>query len=95
MAVINKTALITGATSGIGYELAKLFAKDKYNLVLVARTEARLQELAQEFSRDYGVQQVTIIPKDLSKDGAAAEVYKETQDKGIRVDVLVNDAGVG
>lgn len=54
-----KYALITGATSGIGYELAKLFAEDGYNLVIVARTETDLQRTAAEFSSRYGV---TVIP---------------------------------
>ncbi len=89
-----KHALITGATSGIGYELAKLFAQDGYNLVLVARTGEDLQKVADEFTAQFGV---TAIPlaKDLFTDGAAAELYDEVKAKGITVDVLVNDAGQG
>jgi short-subunit dehydrogenase len=89
----NKYALITGATSGIGYELAKLFAKDGYSLVLVARATDRLQEVTDEFKL-LGVE-VTPIAKDLFKDGAAQEVYDEVKSMGILVDVLVNDAGQG
>jgi uncharacterized protein len=89
------TALITGASSGIGYQLAKLFAHDGYNLVLVSRNETRLNEVAAELLQQYGQVHVTVIAKDLSKDGSAQEVYQETQAQGIHVDVLVNDAGFG
>jgi short-subunit dehydrogenase len=89
----NKYALITGATSGIGYELAKLFAGDGYSLILVARSTDRLQEVTDEF-KQMGVE-VTPIDKDLFKDGAAQEVYNEVKGMGILVDVLVNDAGQG
>jgi len=88
----NKYALITGGTSGIGYELAKLFAKDGYNLVIVSRSTERLNAVAQEFGQEFGIQ-VKIIEKDLFKAGAAKEVYEQTSQWGIRVDVLVNNAG--
>jgi short-subunit dehydrogenase len=87
-------ALITGATVGIGYELAKLFAHDGYNLILVARTEEDLQNRATEFSQQYGVQVVTIA-KDLFQPDAAMQLYNEVKDKGLEVNVLVNDAGQG
>ncbi|MDB5246479.1 MAG: family oxidoreductase [Segetibacter sp.] len=87
-------ALITGATVGIGYELAKLFAHDGYNLILVARTEEDLQNRANEFSQQYGVQVVTIA-KDLFQPDAAMQLYNEVKDKGLEVNVLVNDAGQG
>ena len=60
----QKTALITGATSGIGYELAKLFAADKYDLIMVARTQSELDTKAQEFKVNYGIE-VRSIVKDL------------------------------
>ena len=88
------TALVTGATSGIGYELAKLLAKDGYNLVIVARTEADLEVVADDF-RDNGSGEVISIAKDLSEPGAAEELYNEVKAKGIVVHVLVNDAGQG
>ncbi len=67
----GKTALITGASSGIGLELAKLFAQDGYNLVLVGRSEDKLDRLAEVFKNNYGTQQVTVIHKDLSEEDAA------------------------
>ncbi|CCH52626.1 hypothetical protein BN8_01640 [Fibrisoma limi BUZ 3] len=90
----GKTALITGASSGIGQELAKLFAEDGYNLVLVARSEDTLDRLADVFKSNYGTQQITVIGKDLSKEDVAREVYDEVTGKGITVNVLVNDAGI-
>jgi len=87
-------ALITGATSGIGYELAKLFAADGYNLIIVARTESELEEKAREISSQYGVQ-VESIPKDLFRPNAAFELYDEVKLRNLKVDVLVNDAGQG
>lgn len=91
----NQTALITGASSGIGYQLAKLFAQDGYNLVLVARNEDQLRKVAHEFTNQFGTQKITVIAKDLSKDGSPEEVYEETKRQGIEVNVLVNDAGFG
>ncbi len=90
----NKNALITGGSSGIGLELAKLFAKDGYGLVLVARTEADLAKAARELRSEYNVP-VTTISKDLFNPYAAQEVYDEVQSKGLQIDVLVNDAGQG
>ena len=94
MEATNKTALITGASSGIGYELAKLFANDQFNLVLVSRNEAQLNTVASEL-KQLGAPNVTVIAKDLSKDGAAAEVYEETKRSGLEITHLVNDAGIG
>lgn len=90
----NKYALITGATSGIGYELAKLFAKDSYNLVLVARSEDRLQEVTDKLKNEYSIE-VTPLAKDLFDPAAAGEIYATTKEMNITVDVLVNDAGQG
>lgn len=91
----GKTALITGASSGIGQELAKLFAQDGYNLVLVGRSDDKLDRLGEVFKSNYGIQQVTVIHKDLAQEDAAQDVYDQVKAKGIKVDVLVNDAGVG
>jgi short-subunit dehydrogenase len=89
----DKYALITGATSGIGYELAKLFAKDKYNLVIVARTDSDLERCAAEF-RQEGID-VIPIATDLSKEEAALALYDDVTMRGIDIDVLVNNAGQG
>lgn len=86
-------ALITGGSAGIGPELAKLFAQDGYNLVLVARTEADLQNAANQLKQN-GVA-VETITKDLFEPHAAFELYDEVKAKGIVVEVLVNDAGQG
>ena len=90
----NDYVLITGATSGIGYELAKLFAKDSYNLLLVARHQERLQQVTDELKQVFGVE-VTPLSIDLFNKDAAQEIYKTTQQMGITVNVLVNDAGQG
>lgn len=88
----KKTALITGATSGIGYELTKLFAQNGFDLAIVARNMARLDKVSGEVQRGPNVT-VQVIPKDLSQPTAAEEIYRELQSKGIEVDVLVNNAG--
>jgi hypothetical protein len=90
----NKYALITGATEGIGYELAKLFAADGYNLVLVARTDEDLQRRSREFQQQYGVE-VIPISKDLFEPDAPFELYEDVQRRNVQVNVLVNDAGQG
>ncbi len=93
MANNNKYALITGGTSGIGRELAKIFAREHYNLILVARNEQELNTCATEF-RQSGVEVITLA-KDLFNRNEVFAVYDEVKAKGIQVDVLVNDAGQG
>lgn len=88
----SKTALITGASSGIGRELARLFAADGHNLVLVARDEVRLGQLAEELRGAHGVD-VTVLPKDLASPQAADEIAAELSRLGVEVDALVNNAG--
>ncbi len=89
-----KTVLITGASSGIGLELAHLFAHDGYRLVLVARNRSALRELGDELQSRYSVT-VRISPKDLAHPSTPAELYQELQEAGIVLDVLVNNAGFG
>lgn len=89
-----KTALITGASSGIGYELAKLFARDGYNLVLVARNKDPLERVAGQLTHAYGVMVKTIL-KDLSRPESPNELYDELKRESIEIDLLVNNAGFG
>jgi hypothetical protein len=90
----TKTALITGASGGIGYELAKLFARDGYALVLVARNKQKLDENAPEF-RKLGSPWVINCAKDLADLEAPEELFAYTERAGIQIDVLVNNAGYG
>jgi len=89
---VSKAALITGASSGIGYELALLFAKDGFDCILVARSQGKLDELAARLESEFRVKTL-VIPKDLSKSSAVDEVYEEVTAASMPVDVLVNNAG--
>lgn len=93
MSASQKYALITGATSGIGYELALLFAKDQYNLVIVSRDQQQLEIKAEEF-RQHGIN-VIPIAKDLFIKDEAFSLCQEIRNQGIEIEVLVNDAGQG
>ncbi len=88
------TALITGASSGIGFELAKIFAKDKINVILVARSEGKLKELAAELQKQFGIM-VHVLAKDLSHCNSPKEIFEWCNQNNITVDYLVNNAGVG
>jgi len=90
----NQYVLITGATSGIGYELAKLFAADGWHLIIVARSSKDLIDTREELVRNNDVDVIS-ISKDLFIPGNATELYNEISQKGIEVEVLVNDAGQG
>lgn len=90
----RKTALVTGATSGIGLELVKLFARDGYCLVIVARNQQKLDETARRLMT-LGAADVVTISCDLSYPGAAQEIYDRIRQEQITVNVLVNDAGAG
>lgn len=91
---MGKTALITGASSGIGYELAKCFAADGTDLVLVARDLARLNQIASELQSTFKVS-AKAIAADLSRAIAPAEIYRETERASLAIDYLVNNAGFG
>ena len=88
------TALITGASNGIGLELARVHASKGDNLVLVARSVAKLEELKSTLEKQYKIS-VYVIGKDLSEQNAAQEVYDETKKQNIQVDYLINNAGFG
>jgi len=90
----KETVLITGASSGIGMGLAKLFAADGSDLVLVARREDRLNELAEELKSEHGIE-VHVLPKDLSKKTSPKEIFNHLKKEKIEIDVLVNNAGFG
>ena len=89
----NMTALITGASSGIGLELARVFAEHRHDIVLVARGEARLQALAAELQKK-GIH-AHVIVADLSAPGAVRAVVDRVRDLALEIDVLVNNAGYG
>src|ERR1700738_934995 len=86
-------ALVTGASSGIGADLARELAKDGHDLVLSARTVPAMQALAAELQA-YGATSI-VIAADLAKPGAAAELAGTLEARGLQIDVLVNNAGLG
>ena len=88
------SALITGASSGIGLDLARLFARDRHDVVLVARSEGKLQQVAEELKRDHGIA-AEVIVADLSKPEASNQVWSTVAERGIAIDTLVNNAGHG
>jgi uncharacterized protein len=90
----SETVLITGASSGIGLELAKLFAADKSNLVLVARSKDKLKTLAEELRTQHGVEAV-VLPADLADPAAPQAIFDQLNNQGVKVDVVVNNAGFG
>jgi uncharacterized protein len=89
---MNKNVLITGASTGIGYELAKLFAKNGHNLMLVSRDRQILAGVAKEMEDLYGIH-AKAIPKDLSRPSAPRELYDEITGDDKFIHVLVNNAG--
>ena len=84
--------LISGASSGIGYELALLFAKNGHNLILVARQKNKLQQLADELKKNYTIETL-IFSLDLSHTNGAKEIFEQVQKKSIHINYLVNNAG--
>jgi short-subunit dehydrogenase len=91
---MNKTALITGASSGIGMELATVFAKQKENLVLVARNAAKLEEMAKELTSKHGIK-VNVLAIDLSELNSAQKVFDYCHKNNLSIDYLINNAGFG
>lgn len=89
-----ETVLITGASSGIGLELARRFGKEGYNLLLVSRDKSQLTEIAVQIRSEYKVS-VGVIAHDLSKENAAVELYDLIKKNNQKVLILVNNAGFG
>jgi uncharacterized protein len=89
---MSQTALITGASGGIGYELALLFAQDRYDCVLVARSQDKLHDLASRIESEFRVRTL-VLAKDLSKPAAVDEIYEEVTAAALNVDALINNAG--
>jgi short-subunit dehydrogenase len=90
---MRTTALITGATSGIGYELSRILAEKGYDLVLVARNEESLNHISEEFRTRHGIR-ARAIPMDLAGPSAPEELHQRLSAEGIQIDVLVNSAGI-
>lgn len=90
----NKTAVITGASSGLGVEFAKQLATRGYNLVLTARSEQKLKELAKDMEAHHGIK-AHVLALDLSQQGAAQELFQFTESIGVTADILINNAGFG
>lgn len=90
----NETVLVTGATSGIGRELAREFAKHGHSLVIVAPVEAEALTVARQIGAEFSVP-VRAIARDLRRAGAASDIFAELTAAGIRIDILCNNAGIG
>ena len=86
------TALITGASAGLGREFARQLAAQGKNLVLVARRREPMEALAGELRDAHGIE-TTVLTADLSDPGAAAELFRETRERGLEIDYLINNAG--
>ena len=90
----NPLALVTGASGGIGHELAQILARHGHDLILVARSADKLAALAERLELDHGIE-VRAIAKDLARPEAAAEIHEALAAEGLAVDILVNNAGLG
>lgn len=91
---MEKYALITGASSGIGFEMAQILAQNGHNVILVARNKKRLTELQEILSMNYRVKALA-YPCDLTKEGACVELYRELiENQELNIDFLVNNAGI-
>lgn len=90
----EETALVTGASSGIGYELTKLLASEGHDVVLVSRSESKLERIGETLEADHGIE-TTVVAADLAERSGAKSVYERVTERGLAVDLLVNNAGFG
>ena len=90
----GQTALVTGASMGIGVDLAECFARDGYDLILAARSEGALRDVAGRLSASFGVK-AAVLPVDLQQKGGGTRLAEAVKAAGLDVDVLVNNAGFG
>ena len=91
---MNKTVLVTGASSGLGKDFATLFAEKGYDLVLTARRRKNLEEISSNLTNQFGIK-VSFISCDLSDLKSTEEIYNFCEESKIQIDVLVNNAGYG
>ena len=90
----NRTALITGASGGLGLEFAHLCAQDGYDLVLAASNENKLNQIKKELEEKYHIS-VSVFAVDLSKKDAALDLYRFTKEHDLSIEILINNAGFG
>lgn len=90
----DRLALVTGASSGIGYELARVLAREGFDLVVAARRRDKLSELCRRLHQEHGIK-ARPIEADLSEENSAARLFREATESGQEVDILVNNAAVG
>ncbi len=91
----GKYALVTGASSGIGWEMSKILAGKGCNLVIVARREEKLKELRKEILEEYGKIDIKVFSLDLSLKESPVTLYNQIKKSGIKIDILINNAGYG
>ena len=91
---MTKTALITGASSGIGKAFAQVFSRKKHNLILVARSEDKLNALKADLEKEHGIEAV-VFSCDLTNTAAIEQLFEQIQQQSLTVDVLISNAGYG
>lgn len=91
---MNKTALVTGASGGLGKEFARIYASRGYDVVIVARSKEKLEALKEEFEKAYNVK-IYVISEDLSDPEAGKRIFEKTREQGLVIDRLINNAGRG
>lgn len=91
---MNKTVLITGASSGIGLELSRLFSRNGYNLVMISQNKGNLEKAKEMIYRENNKVEIITVAEDLSKPSTPQEIFDFTQQNSIQVDILVNNAGI-